>query len=407
MLRFTEQPYEFKESKPNRLVYRLATWVNRTLILPGSKHRIRSMQVHGGNSLKQLSRDRNVRLIFVANHSTHSDVEVLVEAQRRCGIWGGFMAAHEVFSRSRFQSWVMQRVGAFSVNRENVDRQSIKEAVKVVKDSRCCLSLFPEGNVAFSNEQIAPFMDGAAFMALKAQKSLGDDARVLVIPCSIRLTHTSDVSQGLKAQLQYLVDCLQEEGIVVKLNQTDPFFQQIETLGYAILKRGVERRGLKFSDDQEIWNLSPEATLQEVISTLLSRLEELLQTEAKGGVEERIRAIRSRLAQLRLEDGMDLDVLAHWDDLSVLLMRVRSYDVSYLRSCPSIDRCSETLEKLREDYSEELVRPEYRRHAEVIFGNPIEVKGKKVTALTRECELAVGVGLSQYSSVYPGGGMME
>jgi len=243
MLKFTDQPYEFKEARPNRWVYRLAVWVNRVFDLPGKRHQVKSIELSGDERLKQLELDPDVRLVFVANHSTHSDVEVLTEGLRRCAVWGAFMAAHEVFVRSRLQSWVMQKVGAFSVNRESLDRKSIKEGVKIIKDKRYGLCLFPEGNVAFTNERVNRFLDGASLLAIKAQKELGDDVVVMMIPVSIRMTHLEDVTVTLKEQLKELIDRLDAEGIELKMDSDLSFAQQIERVGHAILCRGVKLRG--------------------------------------------------------------------------------------------------------------------------------------------------------------------
>ncbi|NWK56360.1 1-acyl-sn-glycerol-3-phosphate acyltransferase [Verrucomicrobiaceae bacterium N1E253] len=365
---------------------------------------MRSVSVTGGERLRALAQDPNVRLVMVANHSTHSDVEVLAESQRLCGVWGAYMAAHEVFARSRFQAWVMQRTGAFSVNRENVDRQSIQEAVRVIEGGRCCLTLFPEGNVAFSNEKVMPFLDGASFIAVKAQKKLGRSVRVLVVPTSIRMTHTRDVRMLLQQQIQDLLDVLAGEGVQVHWREDDPFYVQIEMLGYAILRRGLQRRGYDFSCGVDAWRTDPAGAMEKVVAHLLDQLESSLEIQAAGGALERARMVRSQLAKKRL--GGEGSQVERLDDLSILLMRVLSYDASYLRECPSVDRCSETLEKLREDYAEVLVRPVSARHAEVRFGEPVEVSGKSIKALTDELEMAVGEGLGYYQSSYPGGEMM-
>ncbi len=408
MLRFSNTPFVFKEAKPNRWVYGMAMWVNRVIALPGHRHRIKSMELSGCDRLMPLLNDPDVRLIFVANHSTHSDVEVLMEAQRQCGIWGAYMAAHEVFTRNRFQSWVMQRVGAFSVNRENVNRQSIKEGVRMVRDHRCSLTLFPEGNVAFTNEQVMPFLDGASFMAIKAQKSLAGVAKVLVIPTSIRLTHIEDIRDLLKMQLESLLRQLADEGIEVKVDEDAPFHQQIEMLAYAILCRGLKRRDYDVPDDDGAgWRDNPDVMMEKVIEMILSGLEREMGNAAKGNHSDRARVVRSQLSKMRLEDDVDIEKIQHWDDQSILLLRVQTYGASYLRDCPSIDRCSETLEKLREDFEEILIRPVSPRHAHVHFGAPIVIDGKRVAELTSELEAAVNSGFSEYSSSYAGGEMMD
>lgn len=408
MLKFTNQPYVFREAKPHRVIYRFATWMNRFVDLPGRRHQIKSLDIQGGERIKKYQFDPNVRLVFVANHSTHSDVEVLTEAQRRCGVWGAYMAAHEVFIRSKMQAWVMQRMGAFSINRESLDRPSIKEGVKVIKGQRCSLSLFPEGNVSFTNEQVGVFLDGASFMAIKAQKELGCDVTVMMVPVSIRITHKKDVRVGLVQQLSQLVEGLTAEGIELEINHHHSLAHQIERVGHAILCRGLRMRGLCVPEPLKNWQDDGEKLeghLDDVEGSILQQLEEEMGLVSKGNSTDRTRSVRFQLAKMRGKqvEVQDQKNLSRWDDLSMFLLRMETYDVSYLRTCPSIDRCSESLEKLREDFEDVLVRPISPRHAHLQFGEPIPVRGWKVSELTEELEVHVNQGLSDYRSPHIGG----
>ena len=407
MLRFTDKPYIFKEARPSRFVFKIAMCINRFRALPGKRHRIASINATGKEKVAQLRDDPDVRLIFVSNHSTHSDVEIVMEVMGQCKLWGCFMAAHEVFVRSRIQSWVMQKMGAFSVDRERVDRRSIKEGVRIAQDKRFCLGLFPEGNVVFTNERVRPFLDGASFMAIKAQRDLKDSAKVFIIPTSVRVTHLKDVRGLLRTQLNDLVATLQAEHIDVHRDESLPFHEQLIMTGYSILCRGLKRRGFEPNVDIESWRKNPDQVLENAAAEILGELESEMAIEAKGSALERARAVRSQLAKMRLDENQDEKKINSWDDKSMLLLRVRSYESDYLRSCPSVDRCGETLEKMREDATEVLIRPESDRHANVHFGHPIPVTGKKVGDLTRELEEAVDRGLAAYKSPHPGGELME
>ena len=407
MLRFTEKPYVFRKARPSRLIYVIATWINRVFTLPGERHRISRIELSRSDRVAKMREDPDARLIFVANHSTHSDVEVLMEAQRRCRLWGAFMAAHEVFARNPIQAWVMQKMGAFSVNRENVDRSSIKEGVRIAKDKRYCLSLFPEGNVAFTNEQVMPFLDGGSFLALRAQRELKGDAKVYVVPVAIRVTHIKDVRELLRRQLADLVEQMKGEGMEVKIDDAMPFHRQLEVAGYAVLCRGLERRGYEHPGTLESWNEDPNATLEAVTEQILGDLENEMEIEGKGSVAERSRVVRSQLAKMRLEANGDTEQIDRWDNQSILLLRLQTYGADYLRDRPSVDRCSETLEKLREDMTDILIRPESTRHAWVHFGEPIALEGQRVTELTEQLEGSVGAGLAEFASNSAGSEMME
>ena len=408
MLRFTEIPYVFREARPNRFIYELGTWVNRKFFLPGKSHRIARIETEGQENFAALRASPDARLVFVANHSTHSDAEVLGEALYRCDVWGAFMAAHEVFARNSVRAWCMQRMGAFSVNRENLDRRAIKEGLRLAKDKRCCLTLFPEGNVHFTNERVTEFLEGAAFMALKAQRDLKDTAKVYIVPTSIRFTHTEDVRSLLHRQLDELTQHLTDEGTEVRRDPSAPFHEQIEMIGHAILCRGLLRRGYDPPHDMAAWRSDPDATLENIAERILEKLEEEMQITPKGGIGERTRTLRSQLAKLRLEEGNDDDVtINRWDDESILVLRAQTYRAAYLREHPTVDRCAETLEKLREDLLDVLVRPESPRHVHVRFNEPVAIEKQSVTQLTSVLEDAVNDGLAAYQSPFPGGELME
>ena len=57
------------------------------------------------------------------------------------------MAAYDVFARNKFASWFMQRIGAFSVDREGSDRKAMKCAAQILEEGQYPLVIFPEGNV--------------------------------------------------------------------------------------------------------------------------------------------------------------------------------------------------------------------------------------------------------------------
>ena len=83
MLRFTDKPYVFKEARPSAFVFKIAMTINRFRALPGKRHRVASIESTGSAQIKKLRDDPKVRLIFVANHSTHSDVEIVMDVMGR------------------------------------------------------------------------------------------------------------------------------------------------------------------------------------------------------------------------------------------------------------------------------------------------------------------------------------
>ena len=67
----------------------------------------------------------------------------------------------------------MQRVGAFSIDRETSDRKAISMACEILQTGDYGLTIFPEGNVHLTNDRVTSFLEGAAFIASPNPKVIG------------------------------------------------------------------------------------------------------------------------------------------------------------------------------------------------------------------------------------------
>lgn len=172
MLEFSDAPYRFFEARPSAPLIRLGRALNRHVFLPGPNHRIRDLSIDGELDALADAKGNGDRLLFVINHPSHSDPQALSEVQRRLGVDACFMAAYDVFLRSKLTAWSMQKMGNFSIDREGSDRKAMAAAIKVLAEGKKALNIFPEGNVYLTNDRATPFLDGAAFIALKAQAGI-------------------------------------------------------------------------------------------------------------------------------------------------------------------------------------------------------------------------------------------
>ena len=120
---------------------------------------------------------------------------------------------------------------------------------------------------------------------------------------------------------------------------------------------------------------------------------------------DRIRRVRAGIHQIRIDESKQLDhrVAATWADEAILAMRILSYSGDYVRESPTLDRHSETLEKLREDLVEEIVPPIGDQTVIVQLGEPINLADQleamsnnsraTLAGLTQQFEQAVQLGL--------------
>ena len=406
MLDFSDKPYRFFPPRRFAPAAWLLTQLNRWARLPRTK-RVVSLDVTGGGRLDPL-RGPAHRVIFLPNHPSHADPEIMLEALRRVGIAPRFMAAYDIFLRALHHRWAMQLMGAFSVDREGSDPRAMSEAGKTIAAGRYPLVLFPEGNVYLQNDVVTPFHDGAAFLALKAAKELAPAARVWAVPVSIKLTHLGDARAKAQAKLDEVADAVgagQEGG--------PGALERLRAVGLAALRRNLKHRGLPAPEGADL-----PAVIRAAAGTVLDDLERKLGVEArpKDDLLERVRRARRTIHQIRLDEARAADAAAAvvWADAAMLAFRIASYGGDYVARNPTLDRWAETVEKLAEDVFGRPWAPFGPRHAFVAFHEPIDVtaageEAPKLRAAVAACTERVegaaqaGVDALNAENPHPGG----
>ncbi len=102
------------------------------------------------------------KAIFICNHRSMWDPVIIALSTPRMV---HFMAKKEIF-RSKLGNLFFRSIGAFPVNRKNVDLQSLKSALKVLNDGKV-FGIFPEGKRAVS-DSLDEFEKGTAFLAIRS-----------------------------------------------------------------------------------------------------------------------------------------------------------------------------------------------------------------------------------------------
>jgi len=395
MLDFSDQPYQWFPPRPNALVRWLLCKHNQWRYLPRTK-RIKAVHVTGLESLAQ-ARQRADRLILVPNHPTHADASILLEATRQAGLSTQVMAAYDVFLRSRQDAWVMQKLGAFSVDRESSDPRALKTALEIIERGRHALVIFPEGNVYLENDRVTPFNDGAAFLSLRAAKQLAaSDHRVLMVPVSIKTTLIEDAKPAIASAIRSAASVVDLElpGDVTPA-------QALHDIGNATLHRHLKLRGLSVEPGDDLTQ-----TINRAAGEVLSKLETTLELtpREKDSLWDRIRKARRVIHEVRADESRCADhaAAATWADQAMLAIRLVSYSGSYVATHPSVDRIAETTEKIAEDLFRRMMPPIADRQAHVHFADAIDLSewvaegrpGKKaIKEVTSRCEDAVQQGL--------------
>jgi hypothetical protein len=353
---------------------------------------VRDVSIYGMDRLSVIGKDDGV--LLTPNHSHDSDPHVMMEVGKRLDRQLYFMAAWQIFKGHRgIDGFVLQRMGAFSVDREGCDRRAMRQAVDLMTSGRW-LVVFPEGEIYHTNERLTPLREGVAFMAGTAQKALDKEAagrKVWIIPTAIRYTYVEDVTPQLESAMTDL-----EERMKLKSGKGSPLAQRIVRFGDAMLTL-KEKEQLGKAQDGDLTS-----RLKTLISAILARHEAQWLRNAQSGesVSLRVKSLRQQLLEIWVDEKTPPEHRAQareaLDDVQ-MVMQLYSYPGDYVLENPSVERMAETIEKFEEDVYGGIIRPKGERAARVILGAPLDmsahVTGMRpraaATELTAKLEAAI------------------
>jgi 1-acyl-sn-glycerol-3-phosphate acyltransferase len=286
------------------------------------------------------------------------------------------MASWHLFHQSRLHAWAIQKMGAFSVHREGIDRQAINMAIDLLTEADRPLVIFPEGATSRTNDHLHALLDGVAFIARAGAKKRAKQAaggasgkvsgggKVVVHPLGIKYLYQGNIERTAD-------DILTEiEQRLSWLPQRDlPLMRRLGKVGVGLLTlKEIEYLG------------QPQTgTLHERLDRMIDELLRPLEEEwfggmQSGGVVPRVRQLRVKMLPDMVAGRIPADERAHrWRQLAriYLAQQLSCYPPDYLRT-PTVDRVLETLERFEEDLSDHA-RVNGPMHVILEVGEPIEV----------------------------------
>jgi len=310
-------------------------------------------------------------ILFAPNHSRTADPLVMgwIPAESGYDFYG--IASWHLF-QNRFQSFFLRSMGAFSVNREGVDRQAVNLAIEILTNAERPLVLFPEGTTTRTNDRLGPLLDGVAFMARTAAKRRAKQTpagKVVIHPVAIKYLYQGDAEQAID---ETLVDL--EHRLSWPPQRHLPLMARIVKVGSALLSL----KEIEFFGEPHSGPL-PER-MNRLIDRLLDPLEEEFLGKVVGGhAVPRVKALRMKLLPDMLGGRLDeAERARRWKALSeiYLAQQISAYPPDYLSSRPSIDRMLEIVEKYDEDLTD-ITRPHAPTKVVIEIGKAIEVSPER------------------------------
>lgn len=279
------------------------------------------------------------------------------------------MASAHLFFDSRFHAWLMPRLGAFSVYREGLDRESLKTAVHILATAHRPLVVFPEGVVTRTNDRLIALQEGTAFIARsaakqRAAKNPGD--QVVVHPLALRYTFKGDLPKELGRVLARL-----ELRLGWQAQREMPLRDRVLKLGLALLAlKEVEYFG---SVQPGLFN-DRMPRLMELVLGPLER--EWLKTPTDGNAVERVKVLRRtmlpRIVTTKLPESEKLHIWKCLYDLEIA-QQIYHYPSDYIPENASAERLIETVARYEEALGfggPEVIGP---LHLQMDFGDAIIV----------------------------------
>jgi len=306
-------------------------------------------------------------VLLASNHSRPCDPMVLGLLSRQVARPFHVMASWHLFMQSRVQSFILPRIGAMSVYREGLDRESLKCATRILAEARSPLIIFPEGFVTRNNDRLMNLMEGVAFLARAAAKQRAaspQPGKVVVHPVFIRYFFEGDLAAAMTPVLREI-----EARLSWQPQNQLPLRERMVKVGHALL-------ALK---EMEYLGATQSGGARERLPLLLDHLLQPLEQEWTGGRCEpdamtRIKRLRAAILPDMIHGELPEEENARrWRQLANLYLaqQLHCYAGDYLEGEPTPERLLETVERYEEDLTD-AARPHPPIHAVISVGEAIE-----------------------------------
>ncbi len=316
------------------------------------------------------SLDRGDGILLAPNHCRYADPLVLGWPARDVGSHVYAMASWHLFNEGWFDSFAIQKMGGFSINREGTDRKSLDTAIGILAAAERPLILFPEGTTNRTNDVLKPLLDGVAFIARSAARRRAKDSggKVVILPVGMKYLCTSDdVTDWVDPQL-----CRLEE----RLGWRKPIDQTLMQRTVRLAEALLSLKEIQYLGHSESGRLPDRR--DGLIEHLLQSTEQRLGIDSSGNddTRERVREIRGEVVKQFFGDTQDdCERTRLKNDVTAadLAQELLSYPDCYLTPGEVTDtRIVETIQRMQEKLFG-VADPTVSLRVVIDFDEPIEV----------------------------------
>ena len=365
-----EKPYKFIPPHRGNILPSLVQALRITDHYLAKHEGVESYEIRDIDRLKETMRG-GAGVLLAPNHCRYADPLAMGWVAREIGSLVYAMASWHLFNQSWLQSLSIRLLGAFSVYREGLDRQSLDTAIEVLAEARRPLIVFPEGAVFRTNDLLQPLLDGVAFLARSAarKRQKHDGGQIVLHPVAIKYLYRGDVCAAVKPVLQEI-----EHRLTWADQTSSNLLERIGKIALALL-------ALK---EIEYFGRARGGTVEQRQARLLDHLLGPLERKWLGATQHdhlipRIKQLRIKIVpNLTSSSTTPQEREQLWRDLSAIYLaqQVASYPPNYLREPTTVTRVLETVERFEEDLTDRT-RVHRGLHCVIQIGEPIAVSPDK------------------------------
>lgn len=270
-------------------------------------------------------------------------------------------------------------MGAFSVNREGLDRQAVDHAIEILQTGERPLVIFPEGMTSRTNDQLMALMEGPAFIARTAAKRRAKHGagKVVVHPMGIKYLFQGDIEAACDGVLTRI-----EEKLSWRPATGMPLVERLVKVGNGLLTL----KELQYGINEPVGTHRQRQTA--MVNHLLGPLENewLGKEQPDDGIALRIKSLRMKIFPEMARNELPADERKRrWKQLeeTYLAQQIDCYPENYVADNPSVDRILETVEKFEEDLTDQCT---VHGKLKVIIDicEPIEVSTERVRGVSED-----------------------
>jgi 1-acyl-sn-glycerol-3-phosphate acyltransferase len=360
-----EKPYRFVPPYPGEFWtrffrYYLPRYLRRTWAIASAEIR--------GIDLLQESIGKNHSIVLAPNHCRPGDPLVMGLLNVQSGRPIHTMASWHLFAEGRFKTWLLRRIGGFSVFREGLDREALRSAIRILVEAKRPLVIFPEGLITRTNDRLKSLQEGVAFIARAAAKQRAQvmpPGHVVIHPVALKYFFEGNLEACLSPVLEMI-----ETRLSWRPQRQRSLLERIYRVGEALLSlKEIEYLGRAQSGTLE-------QRLGGLIDHLLGPLEkEWLNDQREGTVVERVKRLRSAMVPDLIAGAISEDErVRRWRQLAdiYLAQQLDCYPADYISERPTPERLLETVERFEEDLTD-VARPHGPLRVLIQVGPALEV----------------------------------